>query len=606
MKIFSMKIFIILMFITGILQLDSLGLSWEKFTLIQAIHAVTSLAIALFLLVPMLNRHIYYYAIIKKIDYKDGVMLGISLSLILSSGFYLFFVGNRGGDIVGSLSFYFHLYGSFVLIALMFYHINRHKKDLKLEVLAAVLCVGIFYPTVAHSENRLSLLKLSDKVNRYHNEDWTNSTKCKSCHSEIFSQWADSNHNHMAGSNPYYMVMETLAGEDAGAEFRKWCMGCHNPSGLTTGLEKSTHAMDGNLLRSEMFLSGAQSLNTDFSSHGNFRLEEGVSCVACHRIVDVNATGNASYSLDLTNRKRYALEDSKSNIGRWFGEKFINSKPKEHKESYSNPLYKESKYCASCHNEFHPKTAIKIVSTYEQWEKSPFNNPKDKTKHKSCIDCHMNNLQDGKFLPQKGSSTDGGEIKSNIKTHYFAGSNHFLIGLKNKTQEAQTLQLLKTSAKVDVDIKGSKLSVGVKNVGAGHNLPTGVADFRELWLDVTVKDANGKVVLSSGKLKADGNIEENSRVFMKVFGDDENKPVGLMFWRYTKLLGDTTIPSGERRVESYDIKTELKYPLKAVVKLNFRVYPQWVSDVVKKMYPQLTNPPIVELQKIEKEFSVSK
>jgi hypothetical protein len=43
-----------------------------------------------------------------------------------------------------------------------------------------------------------------------------------------------------------------------------------------------------------------------------------------------------------------------------------------------------------------------------------------------------------------------------------------------------------------------------------------------------------------------------------------------------KLLSDTIIPAGERRVEACDIKTRdaLNYPLTATVKLNFRIYPQ--------------------------------
>ena len=37
-------------------------------------------------------------------------------------------------------------------------------------------------------------------------------------------------------------------------------------------------------------------------------------------------------------------------------------------------------------------------------------------------------------------------------------------------------------------------------------------------------------------------------------------------------------------------------------KLNFRIYPQWVSTAVQKMYPQLPNPTVVTLNKIEKVF----
>ncbi len=155
------------------------------------------------------------------------------------------------------------------------------------------------------------------------------------------------------------------------------------------------------------------------------RLEEGVSCLTCHRIMDAKSDGNASYSLDLTNRNKYPFEDEESSLGEYLGHKFINAKPTEHKDSYMKDLYKEPKYCASCHDETSPITGKKIVSTFQQWKESPYNNPKDKSKHKTCIDCHMTNLENGKFSPLRGVSTDGGAIKDDVKVHYFAGSNHF-------------------------------------------------------------------------------------------------------------------------------------------------------------------------------------
>jgi len=446
-------------------------------------------------------------------------------------------------------------------------------------------------------------IKLEDDVEQYHVEDWTNSAKCKSCHNEIFNQWADSNHKNLVGTNPYFLVVADAAAAVEGEEFRKWCDGCHSPSAVTTGLvNKTTPTMD------QLFESGATTLVEELKKHGNKKLEEGISCVACHRITKIEDTGgNAAYTLNLTERKKYMFEDTDNKAAQWLSEKFINSKPQVHTESYMKPVYKKSVYCASCHDEFTPGSGSKIVSTFKEWEASAFNNPDDPSKNKSCIDCHMTKLENDKFAPLVGRSTDGGKIKKDVKVHYFAGSNHFLPGLKSKEHEDQTLQLLRTSAQLDVNMIGNKIDVGVKNVGAGHHLPTGVADFRELWLDITVKDRNGKVVFESGKLKKDGNLGEDARPFMKVFGDKDGKPVGLLFWRYEKLLSDTRIKSGERRIESYEIKVEegetLQYPLTAIVKLNFRIYPQWVTSAVQQSYPQLPNPPVVELEKIIQEFN---
>ncbi len=589
------KILVFVMFVSGVLQWKVIEMAWEDFRVIQVLHILSSIAI-LSLLVPFIYRHIRRYYFIKKVNSANGWALLALFVLLIMSGFYLFLIGNRGGDIVGILSFNIHLYGSFLLIVLFISHAFFTEKKL-------IVSVGLLFlinPQTSHSAQMLSNIEVNS-TRSYHSEDWTSSAKCKSCHSEIFRQWSNSNHKHMVGSNPYYMVMETLAGEAEGDGFRKWCMGCHNPSALLNGHEKTTHDMDGNFLRDELFEKDAQKLSKDFKEQDNFRLEEGVSCVTCHRITDASSKGNASYTVTLE-RKKYAFEDSKAPLGHWFSEKLINSNPEAHKKSYMNPLYKESRYCASCHDESHPINGIAIVSTFKEWEKSEYNNPKDKSKHKSCIDCHMTNLKDGKLSPLRGTSTDGGVIKEDVKVHYFSGSNHFLAGLKDKKNEEQTIELLKSSAKLDVEVKDNIVSVGVTNVGAGHHLPTGVADFRELWLDVEVKDRDGKVLFSSGKLKEDGNIEDGSRLFQKVFGDDNSKPVGLLFWRYKTLLSDTRIPAKERRVEKFELVEDIKHPLSVSVKLNFRIYPQWTTDAVKKVFPTLPNPPVVELLEIKKEF----
>ncbi|WP_294960427.1 multiheme c-type cytochrome [Sulfurimonas sp.] len=605
MKNVYMKILILLMFMSGVFQLSIFNLEWEYFRMVQALHILSSVLIATFLLVPYVNMHTYEYMIVKRAKSTSGVILGVLLLFIVASGFYLFFLGNTGGDTIGLISYYIHLYGSFILLYFLFLHAKKKIDFNAKPFIAIALVVGISYPSLSYSSEKLTNIKLEDGVERYHNEDWTSSAKCKSCHEEIFDQWADSNHRHLTGTNPYYMVMENLAAADMGDEFRQWCMGCHNPSAVTTKQKRSTHRMAINDMPDALFEKGSKSLVDELKSHGNSRLEQGVSCVTCHRITKTDSKGNSSYSLDLTNRKKYVFEDSNSDVETWLSEKFINSNPEVHKQSYSKELYKESSYCASCHDEFLPDDSKRqIVSTFKEWEKSPFNNPKDPTKHKTCIDCHMTYLENGKFSPLKGQSTTRGKVKDDIKVHYFSGSNHFLSGLKSQKHAEQTIQLLRTSADIDVDIKDGKILVGVKNVGAGHHLPTGVSDFREIWLDITVTDRDSKVVFSSGKLKDDGDLDIDARPFMKVFGDENSKPVGLLFWRYKKLISDTRIPAGERRVESYDISDAkaLKRPLKVVVKLNFRIYPQWVTNAVQRAFPQLPNPPVVLLKEIQKEF----
>lgn len=599
MKILNIRILILMIFISGFLQIDILNISWESLKIISIIHIFASIFLCIFYIIPFINKHTYKYIIIKKVNSPTGWILGFILFLIILSGFYLFFIGNTGGNIFGTISFNIHLYGSFILLFFLFYHTKNPIKKISASLFLVLYSLN---PTLSYSSDySLSNIR-TQKDMIYHSNDWTNSTKCKSCHSEIFNQWANSNHKNLVESNPYYMVMEAIAGEVEGEKFKQWCMSCHNPSALTTGLTKTSHSMNDNFLSNTLFEKNAETLVDTYQKHGNSRLEEGVSCVTCHRITDATSQGNASYNIELTNRKKYPFEDNETTIKEYLGHKFINAKPNIHKDSYIKPLYKDSKYCASCHDETSPITNKQIVSTFKEWEASQYNNKEDKTKNKSCIDCHMTYLEDNKFKPLKGVSTDGGVVKDDVKVHYFTGSNHFLAGLKDKKNEEQILQLLRSSAKLDINIETNKLIVGVENIGAGHHLPTGVADFRELWLDITITDSKGKIVFSSGKLDKNGDLQADARPFMKVFGDIEGNPVGLLFWKYEKLLSDTRIPAKTRRTESYDLEKNLNYPLKAIVKLNFRIYSQWVTSIVQKTFPELPNPPVIELERIEQVF----
>lgn len=154
-----------------------------------------------------------------------------------------------------------------------------------------------------------------------------------------------------------------------------------------------------------------------------------------------------------------------------------------------------------------------------------------------------------------------------------------------------SIELLRTAAKLETRLtETGKLNVRVTNSGAGHALPTGVADFRQVWLDITVTDANGEVVLTSGKMDDAGVVDPEARFFRKVFGDKYGEPVGFAFWRYERMLEDTKIPANGYRDEVFDLPENIALPMTATVKLMFRTYPQFVTDLVQDTYPELTDP----------------
>lgn len=416
-------------------------------------------------------------------------------------------------------------------------------------------------------------------------EAWIDPARCGECHGAIYDQWRVSNHRLMSSSHPYYRVLEDLAAEEEGEAFRGWCMGCHNPKHLLAG-RTATRASG------ETYAAGHGSLLRT-GERGGEALDEGTDCLFCHRVSAVeHAGGNASLTVDLASRPVYPFETSAFSGLRWLGSRLIDSRPSVHAASYSSDAYDDPKYCGSCHSEFAPGSGAVISDTYAEWASSPFNAPENPSQHRTCVDCHMHADVSRIGEPIAGTSTDGGRTKENVRTHGFAGANVDFVALRSADAAAQSLALLRRAAEVAVALDAGTLRVRVRNVGAGHHLPTGVADLRQLWLHVRAVDARGRIVVRSGELTAGGALRDDARIFNKVLGDAEGRPVGLRFWRYATLLSDTRIPAGAHRDERFALPDDVAFPLAVEVELRFRIFPHEVTERVRAVYPDLPSPAV--------------
>lgn len=428
-------------------------------------------------------------------------------------------------------------------------------------------------------------------------EAWTNSAVCGSCHSDLFKQWSNSMHHFMGQSDPYYVVLEDLAAKTEGEPFRAWCMGCHAPQALLSGKTRTDQP-------SQMLDRNGKALVADLRSYVH-TIDEGTGCLFCHTVTKVEdsggtSAGNASINVSPGERPLYPGETSDVAALRSFAARLIRSHPDEHAASLMHHIKDNPRLCAACHEEFAPGTGAYISDTYKEWADSSFNAPGDPAKNRTCADCHMHARISEIGKPVPGRSTDGGPIEPNVVTHQFVGAQYHLVGLRDPEAGAETIALLKTSATLSLRPAGKdKVTVRVRNTGAGHRLPTGSSDFRQLWLDVTVTDATGKTVLSSGQLDAGGHLDPNARIFRKVLDDKDAHAVGLEFWRFGKMKEDTRIPADGYRDETYDLPPDTVYPVKVDAKLMFRTFPQWITDLVQKRYPELTSPKPVEMTALE-------
>jgi eukaryotic-like serine/threonine-protein kinase len=69
-----------------------------------------------------------------------------------------------------------------------------------------------------------------------------------------------------------------------------------------------------------------------------------------------------------------------------------------------------------------------------------------------------------------------------------------------------------------------EIPVEVRNAGAGHRVPAGFSQEREIWVELTVEDARGGVVYEVGKI-ADDDADLRDKVFVRVTTRDDNLDV---------------------------------------------------------------------------------
>ncbi|TPW32797.1 hypothetical protein [Pararhizobium mangrovi] len=424
---------------------------------------------------------------------------------------------------------------------------------------------------------------------------WTNPALCGQCHSKIFKDWANSMHHGMAQSDPYYATLEDLAAKDEGEPFRAWCMGCHAPQQLLSGKRRTTDEP------SRMFDTDGAALEARLKDYVH-ATDEGAGCLTCHRVEKIEdsgqlSAGNASIDLSPGDRPTYPGENSDWAALRAFAHRTIRARPQEHAQSMLNHIEGGNpKLCASCHSEFAPGTGAYIISTYEEWAHSSFNAPGDPAQNRTCADCHMHADVDriGENVP--GRATDGGAMKANVVSHRFTGAQYNIVGLRDPEARAQSIALLKSAARLSLQPgKAGTVTIRVANTGTGHDLPGGISNFRQMWLAFSVKDAAGRTVLTSGGVDQDGHVDEGARFFHKVLGDEKAHDVGLKFWRLARMAEDTRIPADGHRDETYALPRDVAYPLHVAATLRFRTFPRELSEMVKKRYPDLPLPKIVDM-----------
>jgi hypothetical protein len=164
----------------------------------------------------------------------------------------------------------------------------------------------------------------------------------------------------------------------------------------------------------------------------------------------------------------------------------------QHESSFGD-FIGQSAHCGSCHDVMHNSALLE--KSFAQWSNSPYKERTDQ-----CQDCHMPRYS--------GQAAVGGPFRETLRRHNFPAVTIPLVSFPNRGyQEEGVRRFLRTAARMTVLLPeraqaGAELSlkVKVKNSGAGHNLPTGLSNERQMWIEVTVLGEDGQAVFRSGNL----------------------------------------------------------------------------------------------------------
>jgi hypothetical protein len=213
----------------------------------------------------------------------------------------------------------------------------------------------------------------------------------------------------------------------------------------------------------------------------------------------------------------------------------------------------------------------------------------------------MVNLQVFKNSAERFIKPDDAEYR-----HYFNGANYLLTYLAAAAakkdgnnelagnlmnQYEMSVERLKSAGELEISPvynrgKLAEIMVRIKNVRAGHNLPTSLTNVRQMWIEITAKDEKGKVLMTSGALKTDGTLPENTRLFNSDgMGNDFHLAIDP--WVVTTFSRHDTIPPKGYKDVYYGVNTPAGVTKLIVeAKLRYRQADQKVAENLLAAVPK--------------------
>jgi hypothetical protein len=403
-------------------------------------------------------------------------------------------------------------------------------------------------------------IALSNPAQTFDLDRFIDPDTCAGCHYEIFEQWSNSMHN-LAHKDPVYnrvaLFLRQGLMDQGEIDEAESCVKCHTPVGVITGFPEK--------------LSDDLSKTPEIATHG-------IQCDYCHSAVDVQKMYNNGLVLE----PGYGEDDPGIKHG-----PFDDAEPDFHEAAYS-PLHDSAEFCGTCHDVKHVTFGTDLETTYTEWKNSPYNSD-DPEKRITCQGCHMYQrpgvpaTATTERPENPGSAADYSMERPHIYTHYFVGANSGVpASFGDAEKPDMAVERLQHAAELDLDLSNldkKQLGIIVSNTGAGHSLPTGLADMRQMWLEVIIQDKNGNRIYDTGILDDKKELLENTLIYRTVFGDGNGNPV-LNLAKAREVLHDNRIPAKGQAKEMITLDQALEKGSEIQVRLLYRSMPQKVLNLL--------------------------
>jgi hypothetical protein len=314
---------------------------------------------------------------------------------------------------------------------------------------------------------------------------------CERCHARVVEEWRSSMHAH-ALTGPVMIAQSNLAARSTLSELKapdpkNLCINCHGPVAARISPQAT------------LPLPSPALGDPDLTS-------EGITCVVCHTSSGEAHTGGAA----LTAFQR-ALSPGRIYAGPYeepVGNAF-------HRSVQSAEFVAPERLCQNCHSVVYDRDGdgriekgkdLVLQDLFSEWQAYRA------AGGAHCIDCHMPELTPGRaaeaaLIPFE---QDEQAPPRKLRSHRFIGPDFPLDDpAARNAGRAERDALLKRAATLTLDPSSLaiadgklRLRLSVTNSGAGHNLPGGFAFVRQMWVELKLLDAQGRLISGSGVLSS--------------------------------------------------------------------------------------------------------